>query len=84
MIPIKFPESNAILTRPVDMTEEECMSLSVHTDGVFCISCWRPTLRERLSILLFGKVWVWVRSGRTQPPIALDGKKSIFIRVKGD
>jgi hypothetical protein len=79
MKPTSFKEHNKILLKPENMTDKECGALSVYTDGSYCISCWKPSLRERLSILLFGKVWLWVMSGKTQPPVALDGKKTIFI-----
>lgn len=42
--------------------------LHVWTDGEQCLSLWRPSWRERLSILFFGKVWLALLSGQTQPP----------------
>jgi hypothetical protein len=85
MIPREFPEQTKVLSKPQGMTDEECGSLGVFNDpeGRFCVSCWRPTWRERLSILLFGRIWVWVWSGRTQPPIALEGKRTIFTKTEG-
>jgi hypothetical protein len=80
MEPITFPQMTVELQKPEIMTDDECGPLPVFSDGNVCISCWKPSLRERLSILLFGKVWVWVHSGRTQPPIALEGSKEIFKR----
>jgi hypothetical protein len=79
MQPKQFPEQTHVLKRPSDMTEEECGDLGVYSDGNFCLSCWKASIRERLSILLFGKVWVFVHSGKTQPPIALLSAKSPFI-----
>ena len=61
------------------MTDEECSSLDVLVvDGKQCLSCWRMSLRERLSALLFGRVWIWVWSGNTQPPIYLEAARTIF------
>ena len=77
-IPIDFKESNTYLTKPSDMTDEECGGLPTYTDGIQCISCWKPTLRERLSLLVFGKLWLWVRSGDTQPPVAIEIRKDNF------
>lgn len=77
MKPIKFKEANIYLTKPPSMTEEECGSLYVLSDGIDCISCWKPSFRERLSILLFGRVWLWVWSGNTQPPVALEARKTL-------
>lgn len=72
MKPINFDESNRTLQKPAGMTDDECGPLPIFTNGEQCISCWRPSLRERLSILIFGKVWVWVWFGKTQPPVALE------------
>lgn len=71
MKPINFPEANKNLLKPKGMTDEECGSLPVWTDGEQCVSCWQPTVKERISILLFGKIWLSVYSGETQPPVAL-------------
>jgi hypothetical protein len=62
------------------MTDEECSSLAIYNDpeGIFCLSAWKPSLSERLSILFFGRVWVWVLSGHTQPPISLLGTRTVF------
>lgn len=78
MDPIAFPQANKELLPPTGMTEEECGRLPVHTDGSICLSCWRPTLRERLSILLFGNVWLYIYSGATQPPVSLSGQRTVF------
>lgn len=75
MNPTSFSESNKILIKPTGMTDEECGPLAVYTNGIECVSCWRPTLGERLSILLFGKIWLRILSGQTQPPVALSGRK---------
>lgn len=79
MTPTHFPESNHLLGPPPDM-EDRVERLPIWTDDKQCISCWRPTWRERFSILFFGRVWVQVLSGRTQPPIAVSATRSIFVR----
>lgn len=78
--PTKFPEANRNLLKPDSMTDEECESLWVYTDGYECFSCWKLGWRERLNILLHGKVWLSVVSGWTQPPVALIVGKKIFGR----
>lgn len=80
MKPINFSQSNKTLLKPESMTDEECGVLYVHNDGQCNISCWRPSLRERLSILLFGKVWLRVLSGATQPPVVIEGISTVFIK----
>lgn len=79
MEPLTFPQSNKTLTKPVDMTDEECSSLEVYNDGKSNLSCWKPSWGERFSILFFGTVWLWVFSGSTQPPVSLLGSKSAFL-----
>ena len=41
-------------------------------------SCWRMSWRERLNALVYGKVWVAVLSGKTQPPIYIEASKNYF------
>lgn len=79
MMPRDFPEKTHELGPPPSLSEEECGRLPVCTDGRQCVSCWTPSLRERLSILFFGRVWLCVMNGdETQPPVWLAGKKTIF------
>ena len=79
MKPIKFEQANKNLLKPESMTDEECSSLWVYNDGRECISCWRLTWRERIKALLFGRVWLSVLSGRTQPPVWL-ACKTVFLK----
>lgn len=79
MKPANFPEANRNLTKPQGMTDKECGTLPVYSNGTVCVSLWKPTLRERLSLLLFGNLWLFVHSGHTQPPVALDIKKQMFV-----
>lgn len=79
---IKFKESNVCLGKPKNMTDEECGSLHVYTDGTICVSCWKMTWKDRLKALLFGRVWLGVLSGHTQPPVWLQCRKTVF--VEGD
>lgn len=72
MKPIDFPQSTKELARPANMTDEECSSLHVYCDGDKCISCWKPSLKERFRILFGNPVWLGVISGRTQPPVFVD------------
>jgi hypothetical protein len=69
--PTDFPQANRTFTKPPDMTDEECSPLRVCDTGEALISCWRMTWRERFSVLLRGRVWLWV-VGRGQPPVAVE------------
>ena len=76
--PIKFREANKNLLKPNGMTDEECGSLWVYSDGEQCISCWKLGWKERISALLFGNIWLSVLSGQTQPPVWIDSRKTVF------
>lgn len=78
MKPIKFNQVNKNLFKPESMTDEECSPLWVYNDGLQCVSCWRLTWKERIEALLFGRVWLGVLSGKTQPPVWLSCRKSVF------
>ena len=84
MKPITFNEANKTLTPPPDDVGrayegvKDIQDLDVWTDDSQCVSLWRPSLRERISVFLFGKVWVSILSGSTQPPIYIHGHKNYF------
>ena len=80
MEPIDFEQANKTLLAPHGQ-EAEIEPLRVFSQEGICISCWKPTIRERLSILLFGRVWLWVISGETQPPVAMIATRTIFGSV---
>lgn len=80
MKPIKFKEATKNLLKPENMTDEECSSLWVYNDGRECVSCWRLTWKERIKALFFGKVWLGVLSGFTQPPVWLVCDKTVFTQ----
>lgn len=82
MKPIKFEEANKELLKPESMTDEECSSLWIYNDGRECVSCWKLSFKERLAALLFGRVWLSVLSGHTQPPVWLACCRTVFMKVK--
>lgn len=82
MEPMKFEQANKELSKPQGMTDDECSSLPVFSDGKQCISLWKMSWRERLSAFFFGKVWLSVYSGQTQPPVWLMAAKQIFQEAK--
>lgn len=69
MKPVNFKDSNKTLTKPDSMTDEECSSLHIFNDGTYCISCWRLTFKDLIRIIFTRKVWLWIHSGKTQPPV---------------
>ncbi len=78
MIPVSFPEVNKTLGPPVGMTDEECSSLPIFTDGQVCISCWSLTDEEIADVVKKRQLWVWIHSGQTQPPISIETRKPRF------
>ncbi|MPM95042.1 hypothetical protein SDC9_142193 [bioreactor metagenome] len=80
MEPIKFKEANCELKKPSDMTDEECSSLPVYRDGRDCISCWKLSFIERFRALIFGRIWLGVLNGWTQPPVRLWARKTVFYK----
>ena len=72
MQPIKSAEANRCWKAPyVWDRDEPCTDLWAKvTDDGLSISCWRPSIRERLR-LLFGKP-IWLTVVGRQPPIALE------------
>ena len=54
MKPIEFPEQNCVYAKD----QPEYLPLPVHkTEDGMVISCWALTWRERLRVLLTGKMW---------------------------
>ncbi len=82
MEPIKFKEQTGILKRPYSMTDDECGPLPIHHNGESYISCWKMGLRERIKALLFGRVWLYVFSKISQPPVAMVCDKTVFDPIK--
>lgn len=87
MKPIYFKQSTKVLQRSSEITDDGCASLHVWSDGMQCMSCWKPSLSERISLVFGGKVWLGVASGSTQPPVFLSGRNvfkgaSAFPRMR--
>ena len=72
MRPIDFDQKNRTISRPQDMSDDQCGSLPLYTDKRVCISLWQASWKERLRFMMTGKLWLWVFSGMTQPPVLLD------------
>ena len=78
MKPVQFEYSNKVLQpgrRKYSANVTGVDPLPVWTDGEQCISCWQMSLRERLSALLFGRVWLALLSGSTQHPAYIQASR---------
>jgi hypothetical protein len=72
--PTQFPEQNGTLSGgpgSVYGTEDDVQDLPVHRGEGMVISCWRPSLGDRLRLLFGGKVWLYVLTERTHAPVTL-------------
>lgn len=81
MVPADFAESNGVLSRPPDMTDEECDPLCVLHSNLpdqtpVVVSCWKVTKEELEEIQRTGRVWLIV-VGHTMPPVILSGIKPL-------
>lgn len=74
MTPISFPQSNKDLIKPDSMTDKECGTLPVFTNGNQCISCWSLSDDDIERIKRTGRVWLSVHSGPTQPPVMVSSE----------
>jgi hypothetical protein len=76
--PASFAESNGVLSRPPDMTDDECAPLSILRASIgpypAVISCWKLTAEELAEINRTGRVWLVVL-GETMPPVMVEGLK---------
>lgn len=84
MKPINFKYSNHTLQPSGAEYSDNVIGvdpLPIWTDGEQCVSCWRMSWRERLSALLFGRVWLAVLSGYTQPPVCIQASREYLKEV---
>lgn len=81
MKPTKFDLANKTLNPSGAQYSENVVgveSLHVWSDGEQAVSCWRMTWRERLSAMIYGRVWVAVLAGGTQPPMYAEAASTYF------
>jgi hypothetical protein len=83
MNPAMFPEVNRIFKGPPNSPDVGELPLWTNRppDGANqvadFVSCWSPSIKERIQIFLFGKVWLHVRS-YSHPPVYIDGNRVYF------
>ena len=83
MVPASFDEANVVLSRPPQLTAEQCAPLCIlrmqdQDNMVSCTSCWKLTKEELDEINRTGRVWLVVY-GITMPPVALSGIKPFEV-----
>jgi len=81
MKPIEFEGSTNVL-QPSGKTYSENVTsvqpLPIWSDGEQCVSCWKMDWRERISALIFGRVWLSILSGHRQPPACVRAVRDYF------
>lgn len=76
-----FREATRLLAKPQGLDGQRCEELPVYHGSNQCVSCWKASFGERLSILLHGRVWLGVYSpSGTQPPVWVEGSRTVFER----
>jgi len=54
MTPIEFDESDVVLAE----SQPEYQSLPIAIEGNERISCWKLTLKDKVSLLFLGRLWL--------------------------
>ena len=79
MKPIDFDESNStLLGGSAGKYGVNVGNLPTFKDGIRVASAWKASLRERLSILFYGRIWFEIRTPKTHAPIRITGTKTIL------
>ena len=73
MHPTNFEGSNKRLLPPAGHEDDVTPLWVRHHNGI-CTSTWKMTWRERLRVLMTGRIWfsAW---GRTHPPVMLSTER---------
>lgn len=72
---IHFPEANVTMTKPADMTDEECYSVSAYQGEdnqgrPYINTVWQPN-KEDIEAINAGRPIVLSITGQSMPPVAL-------------
>lgn len=57
MKPIKFKEANKTYAE----TQPEYLPLPVYEEDGKVVCCWKLSVRERIKVLLTGRIWNWIK-----------------------
>ncbi len=77
MEPTEFREANSVLTAPEGMPTVLDLPVWKGQNGNI-VSLWRPSWRERLSLLIFGRVWLSFIASYTHPPVGVSARRAYF------
>jgi hypothetical protein len=84
MKPIRFEQqTNDLQPNAAGHGGYTVYTLPVWTDGEQVVSCWKMSLRERISAIVFGRVWLSLLTGsRTSPPVYAQVSSHYFVEKK--
>lgn len=75
MKPIKFKEQNLTL---FGTNLEGVKPLYAYSDGEIVMSKWKMNFKDRIKALLFGTIWLQVKTEKTHPPVTVFCAKNGF------
>ena len=82
--PTSFDESNAVLDRPRDMTDEECGPLCIYRgkylNGNIVYSCWKLSEEELQEVINTKRIWLGIL-GFTMTPAYVSGTKPFMDKL---
>lgn len=74
-----FKQANRRLANQPPAPQAPFFPGSYYSDGTNSVYLYRPTIRERISILIFGNVWLTMKLGKDiAPAMLLRGQKTVF------
>lgn len=77
MKPVEFDQTNVKKQVQEAITDLQYDCLHAHRYGNYVTTLWKPSFRERLSILFFGRIWLTQRT-KDFPFTWIDGKWSVY------
>lgn len=80
---VKFPGANRSYGPPAGVTEEQCATLHVFSNGACLVSCWEFTDEEIAEIVRTRRAFLSVWSGGTLSPVFV-GSESVTRGVVAD
>lgn len=75
MLPVNFEGTNTVLTKPEDMTDEQCLEVRAYCDidgdgFPFYLTAWQPN-KEDLEAINAGRPIMLKVVGKSMPPVCL-------------
>jgi len=68
-------QTSELQPNPKGHGNHEVVGLPIWTNGEQVVSCWKMSMRERIAALIYGRAWLVVLSGSTQPPVYVQASK---------